>query len=224
MLLNQKPSTPKSPLSDKELEDYFFIIGRELDRALLDPALVRTFLMMEQRDKRRAQRYNKKVWSHRNVQEYLSEKAHQCAEQAASYFFGDRRISWDRNFLLTNPHGKRYAELGVVHFRTPFDYGMNLSNEVLEVDFEQRIAVERIELHRSIQRRGFLNMLATELRFQGCKLLVLQNVMNPSFAYHLYQESLKKESKIILLSGPDTVAFDKEVSPCPTIAWRLGES
>lgn len=215
-------NTGVKSLSCEEVEEYFALIGREIDMSLLAPRSVRGFLAMEQREKKLAQRYYKRVWAHRSVQQYLSENAKQCANQVVSYFLGDRKNPWDRSFYLANPHGKRHADLGLVHFRTPSDFSSFLPTDGAVVDFSRCFAIERISLHPSIRNRGFLKMLAEELRIQGASLLILQNVFNPSFAFHLFQESLKTNSKILLLSGPDTVGFKEKISPGPTFGWKLG--
>ena len=109
-------------LSCNEIEDYFALIGREIDISLLNPTRDRRFLAMERKEKMLAQRYYKRVWAHRNVQQYLSENASKCTQQIASYFRGDQKNFWELSYFLANPHGKRHADLGLVHFRTPSDF------------------------------------------------------------------------------------------------------
>jgi hypothetical protein len=215
-------NTAVKSLSCEEVEDYFALIGRKIDMSLLNSGSVRGFLAMERREKMLARRYYNRVWAHRSVQQYLSENARQCANQVVSHFFGDRKNPWERSFYLANPHGKRHADLGLVHFRTPSDFSKFLPTDGAGGDFSRCFAIERISLHPSIRNRGFLKMLAEELRIQGASLLILQHVFNPSFAFHLFQESLKTNSKILLLSGPDTVDFEANISPGPTFGWKLG--
>jgi len=82
------------------------------------------------------------------------------------------------------------------------------------------VVISSIKLHPSLQRKGFLSALQEQLLRVGVDALVLDVVFNPSWAYGLYLKSLQSDD-VVLISGAETVDFDRHVAPGPTFVLKL---
>jgi len=208
------------PLSEKEIRLYNNYAGREIPKSLLVPSIVRQINKMEKKDNQLAKRYSRSTWSDFSLTQYIKKETERCADFAFDRFINGTRAVGN-TYLLNNPHGARYRDLGMVHFRVP---DQNLLENFSANELHQltpHLAIERIDLHPSIQRQGFLSYLIAELRKRNFKMVVLQCIANPSLAYHFYKKSLDSNSKVVLLSAQKTIQFDSEISPCPSFGLLL---
>jgi hypothetical protein len=210
------------PLTEDEIQQFTHYVGREINTSLLLPWQVRWANYIVKRESNRAKLYSRRVWSKFSLPNYLTQESQKCAKYAFEIFINDKNAS-RRTYSLNNPHGSRYQNLGFVHFRKADEAFIKKLNNHYKLSRTPHLAIERIELHPSIQRHGFLTSLIAELEEVGFKMLVLQCVANPSLAFHYYQKSLDPNSKVFLLSELNTVQFKLRISPCPSFGLLLNE-
>lgn len=213
-----KESLDMSTLSQAVLDEFHQIIGRSIQPQLCANELVALMVELEHHEKRRAQRYAKRVWSRIDVQGYVSAHAKECASHAASLLSDNTQ--WGRVYELTDARGRRSGAMGEIVFSRFTPYSRSSVPSLIP---EATIVIRSIRLHPSLQRKGFLAGLQDQLVRLDVDTLVLEAVYNPSLAYRLYQKSLRSDA-VVLLSGADTVDFDRNVSPGPTFALRISSS
>lgn len=203
-------------MSESELERYFELIGRRIPLKEIPPD-AQTDVLADLAKEACAKRYHRRVWRHQSLSNYLDHQAQKSADFAVPRLSGLRTgmalHGRMQDFHFENPHGARFMALGRIHFRPP--------DRIPEDAKRWRcVTIENIELHPSLERQGFLKRFARVLGERGLQYLILQNVFNASFAYHLYQRSLDAGSHIVLLT-PERADFNRRISPGPSFAWRL---
>lgn len=209
-----------TPLSESEIQLFNNNVGRKISKSQLVPTFVRQMNSMENEEKRRAKQYTRRVWSEISLTQYLSDETKKCADFAFDRFINGTR-SIGKTYLLKNPHGARYRDLGVVHFRVPDQDLLDKFSENALLKLTPYLAIERIDLHPSIQRQGFMSSLIAELKIRNFKMVVLQCIVNPSLAFHFHNKSLEPESNVILLSDQNTIQFESTISPSPSFGLLL---
>ena len=203
-------------LSQNELEEFHFYLGRKVVPELCSHFKVIHMLQLERDEKRKAQSYTRRVWSKTDIHDYVARHARECAVHAASLLSDSPPML--RVYELTDSRGRRSATMGAVNFSTFAPYSSSPAS--LSLAIESTIVIRSIRLHPSLRRKGFLSSLKGELSQLGVRALVLENVVNPSWAYALYLKSLSSDT-FILLSSPETVDFEHQLSPGPTFAVKL---
>ena len=200
------------------------MMGRPVSATLASTKLARTLISMEKADRKRGAAYIKRVWAvdKNKLDSYLATNATKCAAYAMDAVTLGRDfhdIIW--TYRLVNPHGEIFPNLGEVHFRRPALTVLDFlpSKIAAEVNSRNIIAIERIELHPSLHRNGYFNLLMDEAKQQGFRFIALQNVANPSWAYHFYRKSKTPNSRILLTSEAATVDFESMLSPLPSFVF-----
>lgn len=207
-----------SKLSQAVLDEFHQIIGRPVGPENCPDELVALTVELDRHEKRRAQRYTRRVWTRIDIQAYIAAHAKECASHAASLLSEGRQRG--RVYELTDARGRRSSAMGEIDFSR---FTPDARYSVPSLVPEATIVIRSIRLHPSLQRKGFLAALQDQLVPLGVDTLVLEAVYNPSLAYRLYQKSLLSDA-VVLLSGAETVDFDRHVSPGPTFALLLSSS
>jgi len=209
-----------TPLSESEIQLFNNNVGRKINKALLVPAFVRIINSIEKEENRLAKQYTRRVWSEISLTQYIADETNKCADFAFNRFINGTR-SIGKTYVLNNPHGARYRDLGMVHFQVPDQHLLEKFSENELLQFTPHLAIERIDLHPSIQRQGFMSSLIAELQIRNFKMVVLQCIVNPSLAFHFHNKSLEPESNVILLSDQNTIQFESTISPSPSFGLLL---
>lgn len=217
-----------STLTASEKEKFFNILGRTMADEFLPVKAIRNYLEQQQDSERLGRRYTRQVWSKLDRTAYLDEQAARFVK-----FAQERRETLcptpgkdcdpsfiDRTYDLENPHGARHPRLGYVHLRAFPD---DISKVGLEQTLENRrrcLTIENIELHPSIRRQGFLRRVHEQLKIAGYHAVAYGVIMNPGWGYRLYRQSLSS-NRVVLISGPDSIDFERKLAPGPTFAVIL---
>lgn len=210
------PTNCAAPLSLDELSEFYQYIGRTIDTAYIKPDAARNALNVWYSAQARGRRYTQRVWAKYSRSDYINREAAACADFAAGLPFP----TLERTYLLPDRGGRETRQMGHVYFRL-CEFSPSLIG--LEPTDENRKAfptIESIELHPSLRQHGFLKTLLREMKSRGFLAVAIGNIANPSWAYHLYKQSISSE-KIVLLSSAKSVEFGTRVSPVPTFAIKL---
>lgn len=211
----------KDVLSTKELKEFYSIWPEKAPLLMPPPKNVRNLMRNEKANDLNAKRYKRRVWENIDCQKYLIEQAQLCAQYGLKLLQNLNLgcVGQNKTYYLENPHGGRYRNLGFVHFHIPVYLSKPKISENSQIC--QSIAIERITLHPSIRRLGFLNKLAKEMALLGIEELTIRKIINTPFAYHLYLKTLISDGVFKLISSPETIAFDVDYTPCPSFSWNI---
>lgn len=204
-------------LTQEEKASFIKLIGRPIDDKYFSNGEAKSNLSEMESDLHRGRRYSSRVWVKRNIHEYIDSNAKYCAAFAKKLQNNESVV---RTYYFNNPHGKRFVSLGRVHLRVFPSPPPIIGLELTEESQKNSISIASIEIHPSLRRQGFLKKLIEELRLLNFHAVALECIQNASLAYHFYKKSLTSD-KVILLSGPDSIDFERKVSPCPTFAVLL---
>jgi hypothetical protein len=149
-----------------------------IDTQQLNEALA----LLEEHERQQAADYAQAVWSKHSLADYVAQAAAACADHAVMFVTVPRPRP--PTFVLPDPDSDASAlELGSVYFRMALP--MDLAFLPAAQDWSPlAIGVERIALHPSIQRQGFLSSFLSALGQRGLVEFHLTNVANESLAAH----------------------------------------
>ena len=149
-----------------------------IDTQLLNEALA----FLDEHERQQAAVYAQAVWSRHSLADYVAQAAAACADHALVFVTVPRPRR--PTFVLRDPDSDESAlELGSVYFRMALPTGLAFLPAAREWS-PLAIGVERIALHPSIRRQGFLSLLLKELGRRGLVEFHLTNVANESLAAH----------------------------------------
>lgn len=180
----------------------------------------------QERDLEKKLQFEQEVGPSFNYQSFLRHHAKRVVEELTKIY-----PSASCEVLLAHPLANNdedvdedaiHSKVGSVYFRLPYFLPEEFVSELggnLKEAARLCPAIERIELHPALQRRGFLHMLSEELRAAKFRYLIISSVANESFARHLYALSLQSGSGCQFLY-PSNFEVDGEIE-LSTFSWDL---
>lgn len=213
------------PTSDKLMkaaEEYY---GRPITSEMLakHEKLICMELEVDRFEQKRGIRYGRRVWVKLDRASYLREQAIRAAELADQI---RKRLLMGvgpgySSYFLTNPHGSRFSTLGDIHFRFPSVDPEFLNLSSCYERYDKVVEIERVNLHPSLRKQGFMRLLGGTLHKIGFRGMVCSHVYNSILAYHWMRQSLDRNSGVYSASKHTIDDFIHNFNPGPSFAMDL---
>jgi len=214
---------PCRELNAGELGKFFRILGRAVRPSIIEPDRARALIKLHKREAKEARTF--RPWpggGEADAQLCVNRAAKNCIDFILTRQLEGNESSWD--YVLPNPLDTAEEDLVRVHLRVPPQCNKLSSTSHAAPSFREYPTISDLQLHPALRRRSFLRGVLEGLAEEGRKMLILQNVLNPSFSYHLFKRSLAPGTSVIQLSDYSFEDYEDSLCPPATFAIKLSTS